>query len=273
MSLDFDDINHFQKKLARTQGTTKRIKAVKSRRIPSYLLFSLLSPFFYLLYATISILGIFLGNGKKHVLAWYCRLYLKWYFTMRGVSYYATGIPKTPFEKPSLIFVPRYDYYSSLFVYQLFAFPVIIPLFKAFQKFRDNLLLPTTFIGNALKHVSYPDQNIDVCVSRVKALVKKGYTVVVHINQDSINTMYNNELYLSSVLDDLLKLDVDQYFLRIRGWEHFNSSTFLSPIPVSINLHKKEELIDEEERDNIVRQIGKIVEYFDFRYVTFENHD
>ena len=160
---------------------------------------------------------------------------------------------------------------SPLFIYQLFKFPVLVGLSDQLKCFRDNFFIQTTFIGQSLKYISYPDQNLDVCFKRVKGLLKKGYSVVCYINQDTANAMYTNRLYLSTLFQEVLELDYETYFLRIRGCENYHISTYFSPIPVSVNFIKKESLIDR--RDKIVKQVAKIVEYFDFRYIELENHD
>ncbi len=273
MSVEGDSKEFFEKKLLRTRAATQNLGKMKSRRFSSYLLFSILSPLFFLVYLLISIVGLFSSSSKKNALAKYIRYYFKWYFSLKGITYYTVGnIPET-FERPTLIIMPRYDMYSSLFAYQLFKSPVLIPLLEKLKQFRDNLLIPSKFIGSSLKHISYPDQNLDVCVDRVKGLLKKGYSVVVHLNQDTSNTMYNNRLYLSTLFQTILELDYDTYFLRFRGWEHYHVATFLSPIPVTVTISKKEELMDERIGDNIVKQVARIVEYFDFRFVALENHD
>jgi hypothetical protein len=273
MSLKLETNQYYKNRAKLSKLAIEGLKKMKSRRVYSHLLFSLLTPFFYVILLFIFILGMLSSSFKKSMLAKYIRTYLKWYFTLKGItSVCVEPIPES-FESPTLILLPRYNTYSSLFAFQLFKSPVIIPLYEKFKKFRDNVLIPTSFIGRSFKCISYPDQNLDVCFERVKGLLKKGHSVVLHINQDTTNTMYDNKFYISTLFKEVLDLKYDTYFLRIRGWENYHIATFMSPIPITVNFVKKETLLEGIDHDKIRKQVSKIVEYFDYRYFELENHD
>ncbi len=214
--------------------------------------------------------GLFLAATKKKARQFeFIKQYWTGFFILKGIRYYTTSpMPEKP-EKPMLIFTLRRNYFGSLFTQTLFPFPVIVPVEKAFKEFRIKPKLASAFVGKLTGLATYSDDTLNNNIDSVKQLLKKGYSVVVHINDGFSNP--SNTLsgpFFTQQLSELMREDADMYFLNLEGWERFPFATPVTPIQLRCHWVSKEDLFYLIPMDNSEKLFERIAVFFGFRQST-----
>jgi|GEM_PF-6519385 len=250
-------------RLRRSKEYLETLKAAVPKRQKARFLILALGCWAFLKYSLIRTLTFFLSSdNKKRKLESWCRWYFKQYFRYRGVRYYETQpFPSRP-EKPMLIITPRYHLFSSVFVYQLFKFPVLVPVASVVYSFRAISWLKWAFAAKWLKLSSYPDLSATANISSIKEMLQKGYSVAVHVNEGYSFPGKETALPLYSGLTELLKVEADIYFLNIEGMERYPLASFLRPILLRCDLVEKSKIIDDQA--SVEDQLLSVARFFGY---------
>ncbi len=259
------DLRTFRENLKQEIVTLKKI-ALKKRL--SYYLFSTFLPYYWGLYGMIKLINLVSPKKGALRLAGFLHHYFKFYFFFKGIRLQPTVFPKAS-DKPSVFIVPRINLYSPLFLYRAIPWPVIVPVVDNFNYYRVVCFLDLPFIGKVIQTVSYSEGHLGANFANISTLVRHGYDVVVHANQDfSEGAVFSRpELYQS--LLEVLALDADIYFVKIPGIERFRFSTFFSPLPVSMSFHTKKDVLPEapQTADELLKTLAKFWDMKDYKSI------
>lgn len=267
MTLDRNTPDYYQKRWLRNRFLGQLILENRRARWFSFLLFSLSTPYFYLLYLFCRCIQWTSKPLGHRLLYRYTRHYLRCYFIVKGIDFYMGDPVPNASQGPMLIVCPRINDYTSLFAMQLFDFPLIVPLRNFLYRMRAIPFIPWSYLGRLFKPLSYPDQNLDVSLPTVQALLKKGYSCVVYVNQDYANIHLSNTVRISTDFDYIIDTDIPCYFLRLRGFEQLEESSLFRPALVQGSLIEKSVLFEGISDEDSLSKCARVVEYFDFRYL------
>jgi hypothetical protein len=262
------DKNKF--KASKKEHTKYQMKLLAKRislKKHSFKIFYCLVPYFLLRFLCVKVIGLFSKSLNQKLSINFIKHYYRLYLLFRGVTHYENKAFYDRVDNPSLIITTRHHSFSSLFVYILFRTPLIIPLNPIF--YTEPLLryVPFRFMGKLLKKISYPDQSLTYNVDTIKDLLKKGYPVLMYINESYINETQQNMIYIGKEFFELLKLDVPTYFLRTVGMHEYYQSTLFTPSLISSTLKEKKDLFNELGTEvNEKHMSALICEFFMFRY-------
>jgi hypothetical protein len=235
--------------------------------------YALLSLWFYVpWFVFIWMCGLFSPSLKTRLTGPFLRTFLKSYFKGRGhLPYFSTAQEDIPqkADTPRLIFTLKYSHMSPLFAYQMFTFPVVVPVTPGFDAFVPSDLLPLR-IGKLFTHISYQDTSLPYDVENIKTLLKAGHTVVVHLNAGVVNPSHNPMLYIHESFYDLLKLDVESYFLNMGNFDQHAFTSSRSQTLMPVDLVKRDDVvfdIDLNDRPLVNDFVGGFFEHFDVMIV------
>ncbi len=200
----------------------------------------------------------------------FARQYFKSYFMYRGALFYRTSpFPKT-LEKPLLILACKNHAMQSLFMYQLFDFPVLIPVEKSVYSFQIFPKIPLKFIGKYLKRSSYEEVSLNNNWGEMKKMLQKGYSMILYVNPDVFLSHLHGPLYmfeeLQQVLADADKPDfpADLHFLNCTGFEKYAWASAQSPMQLRCDLRPKADVYGWlSDPHSVQEKLAKITLFFE----------
>ena len=226
-----------------SQIDVQRTIEEKFKRGFSYFTFFCISPYFLLLFICIWMASLFQPTFRKYLYSKFLSHYLRLFFTLTGLLSYSINETIHPtYTTPPLILTTRINLIQALFIYQLFDYPILVPINPRLITFHSLEYLPFWCVKSMIKTISYSDGSLPENFSNIQTLLSKGYPIVVYFNHITCNPFSNHNLYIFSKLLDLLKLDKDIYFLRTENLERIRLSQLGSPTMIPIDLIKKEAL-------------------------------
>jgi hypothetical protein len=201
----------------------------------------------------------------RRLMSDYLRSYLRVYFNFRGICGYDARleIPQS-IQKPILIIGARYHEFSPLYVYQLFSFPIIVPL-RWFTMNKPLLIgFPWFRFGRFLKTISYDDAPLEHNLDNIKRMLEAGHSVYVHLNHGLVDEREETMFAIHRALKVVLDWKVDSYFLRLSGFDNYKFSSMKNAILVSRDLIKTSELLPKPSDRTGSVVLEKVCEFFGF---------
>ncbi len=217
-------------------------------------------------YGGVRFVGFFVPNRLRNLwISGVVRRYFRQYFRLRGVTFYKTSpFPKKP-ERPMLILTTKLHPFSSLFAYQLFDFPVLIPLSATFSRYRLLQRLPVTFMGKAFRTMSYTEGSLNVAWPHLKDLLRRGYSVVVHVNAITFDPLVPHKLPVYEAFKTILAdedLGADLFFLNLDGFERYPRSSLHSPIQVRCDLRPPSDVFPVDPKASFDQKVKECLRFF-----------
>jgi hypothetical protein len=235
----------------------------KNKRILSLLMFAFFSPYFILLRILISLISLISSSLWKRCAIWYIRHYYTIFFFFRGTNQHPIHTFPTKFERPTLILSLRRDNLSPLISFLQFPSPIIIPLSKKMLRPSKIPFFPFS-TKKLFSVISYPDANLNQNLNNIESLISAGYPTLVHINHHFIDPTTIRTIYFYQALEELLKKDIDIYFLNLENMSRHHFATLFTPTHISCNLITKEKLLQNINQQDQNQVLEKIAQFFGF---------
>jgi hypothetical protein len=250
------------------------LKKNRSKRLMGFFLMLVTAtPQHLAAYFLIESLGLILPRWKRRARAKLLKDQTTAYFNFRGFDSYPTVALPEQFPEPSLIFVTRHSDMSSLFAYHLFPSPVIIPIAPSIKRqYRLHPFLPGLLLTKAIQHVSYPDKPLAQNVSRIQDLLKAGYSVVVHINENYVDPRFYDKMPVSKAILPLLEHS-SIYFMNFDGIEYTKRAHHSAPYTVRCDFIEKsvlESLLFDSEKgqaESLMRVVSQFYGFDHFEWI------
>jgi hypothetical protein len=264
------DLNRMRQHLDNHRVTTEFIETNQKKRGRFKWWLRLLGFFTCFKYLWIRIFTLFTPQSFTKAVQEKCaRHYFSRYFLYRGLVFYKTSpFPKKP-EKPLLILACRHHPMQSLFMYQLFDFPVLIPLDNEAYSFRIFPKLPLTFMGRFLKRSSYPDITLNNNWPEIKRMLSLGYSTIVYVNPEPFTPQRPGKLTLYEELYTLLQdsessdFPAELRFLNCSGFEKYPWASLSSPAQIRCDLRPKEDVYGWlSDPQSVQEKLAKITLFF-----------
>lgn len=200
----------------------------------------------------------------RRAAAWYLRVYFRTYFKVRGViAASIRDLPKQNTEKPLLILTLRQDSLSALYSYQLFPFPLALPLSRTLLR-PFSIRFPFLSLRRLFKTISYVDQDMAVSMPNIQDLLQAGYPTVAYINHHYVNPIQYRLVPLYKELMTLIHSDAEIYFLKLEGFSRLPMSHLFSPQWITSNCIHKDTLLMRAAMDNEMDVCMRIAQFFGF---------
>ncbi|MFC1771379.1 hypothetical protein ACFLZV_05790 [Candidatus Margulisiibacteriota bacterium] len=239
------------------------LETTAKKRIVSYLLFTILWPYLVFLRILLAISSLFSRQTWALNASRFLRHYFKIYFKFKGINpVMTTDIPFKK-KKPMIIFTIRRDDTLPVFFYKLFPYPIIIPLVKKFRSTNAIHFFPFR-MKKLFETISYPDINLGQNLKNIQEMLAEGYSVLVHINQHYLDPISMRTITFYKAFESLLQEDADIYFMHARESRQLKFAALLSPVLITIDITKKEELLNEIDQNDQKCVLDRIATFFGF---------
>lgn len=227
-------------------------------------IFNLLYPFFALWYITIPLIALS-PRARKALYTRFIRRYFRIYFLIKGVSPYPAIEPlPEKITRPTLFLAVRNHNFEPFFIYQLFKYPIVVPIKAHFNHyFMLNKFRHPKF-GRSFSAMSYPDGDLDLNLPNIKTLLEAGYPVLAYINHEFANPLQRRKVYLFRALQELLESGIDIYFIDTGQFSLYPTANFINPVLVPYYLATKDQVMEGIDTSKPSEVYGSIAQFFGF---------
>ncbi len=249
-------ISRAQLDLAHAQFEMGYLESIARANLRPFFKFYFHLPIFYIRYQWIRLITSKNSAYRKERYADFVRdFFNRYFYFQKGLIYYPNWdpIPKT-YNRPFVVLSGRAHAMQSLFIYQLFPFPILIPLFANLKYFR--------LIGPLLETTSYSDSTLPYDLPNIKTLVANGYPVLAYLNHGYVHPTDMTTLHIYEAVKSIFELDADIFFLNVEGFDRYKFSTARMPQLMQVEFVSKNELLEGLAEDDWDEIYQRITEFF-----------